>query len=204
MSRSRYLCQIRIGIPVCVMSCEYFTRTSLYLVRLKMFKWIKFVRRHLHQIQANWVGRDFITASRENSRLITHARMRRKFFFCLGGCRGEGVFVATTKLHFKILSQAFILWSNSTKVLFWLWLDVLFCPFGDTVTGTSHFVPRDPHRWPKGSKLWEREWSNGATLRWLNTVLRAVSGSACFKLDKQTWRRKKQWYTDDDFSKSTL
>ena len=41
-------------------------------------------------------------------------------------------------------------------------------------------------------------------LRWLNTVLRAVSGSACFKLDKQTWRRKKQWHTDDDFSKSTL
>ena len=31
-------------------------------------------------------------------------------------------------------------------------------------------------------------------LRWLNTVLRAVSGNLhdtmCFKLDKQTWRRK--------------
>ena len=31
-------------------------------------------------------------------------------------------------------------------------------------------------------------------LRWLNTVLRAVSGNsrdcACFKLDEQTWRRK--------------
>ena len=31
-------------------------------------------------------------------------------------------------------------------------------------------------------------------LRWLNTVLRAVSGNyrdgVCFKLDKQTWRRK--------------
>ena len=44
-------------------------------------------------------------------------------------------------------------------------------------------------------------------LRWLNTVLRAVSGNSrdgvCFKLDKQTWRRKKQWYTEDDFSKST-
>ena len=44
-------------------------------------------------------------------------------------------------------------------------------------------------------------------LRWLNTVLRAVSGNssdgACFKLGKQTWRRKKQWYTDDNFSKST-
>ena len=32
------------------------------------------------------------------------------------------------------------------------------------------------------------------SLRWLSTVLRAVSGNsrdgACFKLDKQTWRRK--------------
>ena len=31
-------------------------------------------------------------------------------------------------------------------------------------------------------------------LRWLNTVLRTVSGNShdtmCFKLDKQTWRRK--------------
>ena len=40
-------------------------------------------------------------------------------------------------------------------------------------------------------------------LRWLNTVLRAVSGSlrdgACFKLDKQTWWRKKEWKTEDDF-----
>ena len=31
------------------------------------------------------------------------------------------------------------------------------------------------------------------SLKWLNTVLRAVSGNssdgACFKLDKQTWRR---------------
>ena len=33
-----------------------------------------------------------------------------------------------------------------------------------------------------------------STLRWMNTVLRAVSGNlrdgACFKLHKQTWRRK--------------
>ena len=40
----------------------------------------------------------------------------------------------------------------------------------------------------------------------LNTILRAVSGNSrdgvCFKLDKQTWR-KKQWYTKDNFSKST-
>ena len=44
-------------------------------------------------------------------------------------------------------------------------------------------------------------------LRWLNTVLRAVSGnsrdSACFKSDIQTWRHKKEWYTEDDFSKFT-
>ena len=40
-------------------------------------------------------------------------------------------------------------------------------------------------------------------LRWLNTVLRAVSSRACFKLDKQTWRRKRQWCTEDDFTKST-
>ena len=44
-------------------------------------------------------------------------------------------------------------------------------------------------------------------LRRLNIVSRAVSGNsrdgACFKLDKQTWRQKKQWYTEDDFSKST-
>ena len=26
---------------------------------------------------------------------------------------------------------------------------------------------------------------------------------ACFKLDKQTWRRKTQWYREDNFSKST-
>ena len=48
---------------------------------------------------------------------------------------------------------------------------------------------------------------NTLHLRWLNTVLRAVSGSSrdaeCFKLDKQTWRQKKQWYPEDYFSKST-
>ena len=46
-------------------------------------------------------------------------------------------------------------------------------------------------------------------LRWLNTVLRVVSSNlsdgACFKLEKQTWQRKKQSYTEDNnFSKSTL
>ena len=50
--------------------------------------------------------------------------------------------------------------------------------------------------------------ANLSTLRWLSTILGAVSGNsrdgACFKLDKQTWRRKEQWYTHHDFSKSTL
>ena len=61
------------ALSACVMSSEYFTRTSLYLV----FEWIKFLRRHLHQIQENGAGRNFITASRVNSQLITHARMQR-------------------------------------------------------------------------------------------------------------------------------
>ena len=44
-------------------------------------------------------------------------------------------------------------------------------------------------------------------LRWLDTVLGMVRGnsrdSAYFKIEKQTWQRKRQWYTEDDFSKST-
>ena len=52
-----------------------------------------------------------------------------------------------------------------------------------------------------------RHFSRGETVLRLKTVLRAVSCNsregASFKLDKQTWRRKKQWYTEDDFSKST-
>ena len=52
-----------------------------------------------------------------------------------------------------------------------------------------------------------RHFSRGETVLRLNTVLRAVSGNpregASFKLDKQTRRRKKRWYTEDDFSKST-
>ena len=41
----------------------------------KSFEWIKCLRRHLHQIYGNWTGRNFVTESRVNSRLITHARM---------------------------------------------------------------------------------------------------------------------------------
>ena len=80
VSRFRNWCQIQSGISACVMSSEYFTRTSLYLVRLKIFEWIKFLRRHLHQIQENGAGRNFITASRVNSRLITHARVLRSIW----------------------------------------------------------------------------------------------------------------------------
>ena len=47
-------CQIQFGISACVMSSECVIRTSLYLDRLKIFEWVKFLRRHLHQIQENW------------------------------------------------------------------------------------------------------------------------------------------------------
>ena len=57
------------------MSSEYFKRTSLHLVRLKIFEWIKFLRRYLQQIQGTRAGRNFVTESRVNSRFITHARM---------------------------------------------------------------------------------------------------------------------------------
>ena len=80
VSRSRNWCQIQSGISACVMSSEYFTRTSLYLVRLEIFEWIKLLRRHLHQFQENGAGRNFITASRVNSRLITHTRMQRSIW----------------------------------------------------------------------------------------------------------------------------
>ena len=53
------------------MSSEYFKGTSLYLVRLKTFEWIKCLRRHLHQIQGNGACRNFVTKSLVNLRLIT-------------------------------------------------------------------------------------------------------------------------------------
>ena len=80
VSRSRNRCQIQSGISACVMSSVYFTRTSLYLVRLEIFEWIKLLRRHLHQFRENGAGRNFITASRVNSRLITHTRMQRSIW----------------------------------------------------------------------------------------------------------------------------
>ena len=80
LSRSRDWCQIQSGISACVMSSEYFTRTSLHLVRLEIFEWIKLLRRHLHQFQENGAGRNLITALRVNSRLFTHTRMQRSIW----------------------------------------------------------------------------------------------------------------------------
>ena len=48
--------------------------------QIENLEWIKFLRRHLHQIRENWAGRNFITALRVNSQLITHARMRRSIW----------------------------------------------------------------------------------------------------------------------------
>ena len=51
VSRSRNWCQIQIGIPARVMSSEYFTRTSLYLVNgLNIFIYIKFRETELVEI----------------------------------------------------------------------------------------------------------------------------------------------------------
>ena len=63
-------CQIQLGISACVMSSEYVMRTSLYLDRLKIFEWVKYLRRPLHQIQENWAVRNFLTASYVNSRSL--------------------------------------------------------------------------------------------------------------------------------------
>ena len=40
--------------------------------------------------------------------------------------------------------------------------------------------------------------SKGTQIKVAEHSFAAASGSACFQLDKQTWRRKKQWYTEGD------
>ena len=57
------------------MDSEYFMITiiMIYLVRFKIFEWIKLLQRNSHQIPGNRAGRNFITTSRVNSLLITHA-----------------------------------------------------------------------------------------------------------------------------------
>ena len=52
--------KFKSAIPPCVTSSENFTRTFLYLVILKVFEWIKFLTRHLYQIQGNRAGRNFV------------------------------------------------------------------------------------------------------------------------------------------------
>ena len=63
-------------------------------------------------------------------------------------------------------------------------------------------------KWPNVSVEGELCDNTVFQLRWLNTVLRAVSGNsrdgACFKLDKQTWQRKKQCYTLKTISQNLL
>ena len=119
VSRSRNWCQIQSGISACIMSSEYFTRTSLYLVRLEIFEWIKLLRRHLHQFQENGAGRNFITASRVNSRLITHTRMQRSIWnlqlatdswgVCLTWFDCNTVFISLTyKLNLQIICDSII------------------------------------------------------------------------------------------------
>ena len=77
VSRSRNWCQIKIGIPVCVMSSEYFKRTSLHLVRLKIFEWIKCLLEDLYikfgeteLVEISQLNRVWIRGS-----FNTHARM---------------------------------------------------------------------------------------------------------------------------------
>ena len=62
-----------------------FTKTSLHLVRKKIFEWIKFLRRHSYQIQGNWASRNVLTASRVNSRLIRRARSRDESIYTTNG-----------------------------------------------------------------------------------------------------------------------
>ena len=63
---------------------EYFTRTSLYLVMLKIFRWIKFLPRHLHQFQGNWGSRNFITASWIHGSLRMNAEINMKYIITNG------------------------------------------------------------------------------------------------------------------------
>ena len=96
------------GISACVMSSEYFTRTSLYLVRLKVFEWIKFLRIHLHQIQGNGAGRNFITASHH------FERPPHKSFLCI--CEKSITFPAMASNFFFTRFWKSRFWSSNVKV----------------------------------------------------------------------------------------
>ena len=69
-------------------------------------EWIKILRRLLHQIQGNWAGRNFVTESGVNSRLMTHARMNLKSATANG-------------LNFKIINWLMEFWWG-TLDLAWL------------------------------------------------------------------------------------
>ena len=71
---------IQICLPACIMNSEFFAITPLYLVRLKNLWMDKIIlltfKRHLHQIQGNWAGRNFMSSS-VNSLLVTYAGVQR-------------------------------------------------------------------------------------------------------------------------------
>ena len=71
--------QIQICISACVTSSEFLATTSQFLVGLKNLWMDEMLWKHLHQIQENWAGRNFITSSCGNSLLNdnTHAGMQR-------------------------------------------------------------------------------------------------------------------------------
>ena len=66
-------------------SCEYFTRTSLICIwsNWKSLNGLNLLDDIYTTIQGNWAGRNFVTASRVNSRLITHARTWQRWIWNL-------------------------------------------------------------------------------------------------------------------------
>ena len=107
----------------------YFTRTSMYLVILKIFRWIKFLPRHLHQFQGNWGGRNFITTSwihgslriqecRDEYEIYNYRRIQpvnNKFIKgILGGYAWTGltlVVIRSTKMKTKMASSIYLLFT---------------------------------------------------------------------------------------------
>ena len=65
------------------MSCEYFTRASLICIwsNWKSLNGLNLLDDIYTTIQGNWAGRNFVTASRVNSWLITHARTWQRWIW---------------------------------------------------------------------------------------------------------------------------
>ena len=59
---------------------NYFKRTSLYLVRLKIFEWIKLLRRHIYQYRETELVEISQLPLLCVSQFITHARMQRRIW----------------------------------------------------------------------------------------------------------------------------